>query len=307
MKRSLQPIRRGFTLIELLVVIAIIAILIGLLVPAVQKVREAAARTQCVNNMKQIGLALHSIHDVNKAFPPAFAPGAQSQLTVSGPYKGPYGYTIFHWLLPYVEQNAVWAKLIPTDSNYGGIQYDKVIPVYVCPSDTSVQGGMCQTTYGGANAWGATSYGANYYAFGNPLTPSMEGKNRMSASYPDGLSNSIFFAEVFGTCGFDGNIANMYGSLWADSNSIWRGTFCTNSTGKTPAAAGYPPCNKFQVQPNWRTTCDPSVAQSSHPGGINVLMGDGSVHYVSGNISNALWAAACDPRDGTSADPAYFN
>ena len=94
--------RRGFTLIELLVVIAIIAVLIALLVPAVQKVREAAARTQCQNNLHQIGLAMHAYHDANKAFPPAFSKPAN------------WGWSV--WLLPYVEQAPLFATLDPLNT-----------------------------------------------------------------------------------------------------------------------------------------------------------------------------------------------
>src|SRR5438445_3429025 len=94
---AMPPPRKGLTLIELLVVIAIIAILIGLLVPAVQKVREAAARTQCQNNLHQIGVAMHAYHDANKAFPPAFAKPSN------------WGWSV--WLLPYVEQTPLFNTL----------------------------------------------------------------------------------------------------------------------------------------------------------------------------------------------------
>jgi prepilin-type N-terminal cleavage/methylation domain-containing protein/prepilin-type processing-associated H-X9-DG protein len=308
MRRASQSKRHGFTLIELLVVIAIIAILIGLLVPAVQKVREAAARSQCTNNMKQVGIAVHALHDANKRLPPPMAPSATSRITVAGPYQGPYGYTIFHWMLPYIEQSAVWKALIPSNNNYGGIQYFQVIPTYLCPSEPSTLGGKCQTSYGGANAWGATNYAANYYAFGNPAQGSVSNaSNSIPRSFQDGVSNTLFFTEMYGTCGWSNDINFCYGSLWADSNSVWRGLVCTNTSYKDAAGSGYRPCNIFQVQPNWLTQCDPSRAQSPHPTGINVLMGDGSVHFVSQSVSPAMWAAACDPRDGVNGDSNFSN
>src|SRR5271169_1610027 len=99
--------RRGFTLIELLVVIAIIAILIALLVPAVQKVREAASRTQCANNLKQIGLALHGYQDANKAFPQAYRSLATPDPTAP-PGTGTFGAGAFVLILPYLEQGNVY-------------------------------------------------------------------------------------------------------------------------------------------------------------------------------------------------------
>lgn len=293
--------RLGFTLIELLVVIAIIGILMALLLPAVQKVRDAANVLLCRNNSKQIIYATHNLHNDYNRLPPACAPSAVQQLTVPGPFAGPYGRTVFHWLLPYIEQQNIYSNLDPKQT-YNGLQYYQVIKTYVCPSDESANAGKSSTFYGGAHNWGAGNYGANYYVFGNPNAGNsslrVQGENRMPANFPDGLSNTIFFGEMYATCGWTGDINFMYGSLWADSNSIWRPIFCTNNTSKVPVSAGYPACSLFQVTPNWQTGCDPSRAQTPHISGMNVSMGDSHSRLVRPNISPAVWAALCDPRDG---------
>jgi prepilin-type N-terminal cleavage/methylation domain-containing protein len=308
--------RSGFTLIELLVVIAIIAILIALLVPAVQKVREAAARTQCTNNLKQIALATHGIHDANKAFPPAFAPGVGSSINANAApqYRtansGYYSLTYFHWILPYIEQGNVFSRLQQNDTTYTYLQYNVVIPVFVCPSDPSQINGLCRTTNGGANGWAGSSYGINHYVFGDPVSLTSRGAATMSSSFPDGTSNTVMLGEVYISC-FNGNAAanasTSYGSLWADSNTVWRPYICTNQLGKNGTLAGYPPCLMFQTKPIWggpatgsAPACLTDRAQSGHSTGMHAALCDGSVRFLSGDLSATTWASACDPRDGVT-------
>jgi prepilin-type N-terminal cleavage/methylation domain-containing protein len=289
--------RAGFTLVELLVVIAIIGILIALLLPAVQAAREAGRRTQCANNAHQLVIACHNIHDVYQCLPPLTAPSATSRITLSHPaFNGPYGRTVFHWLMPFIEQGPLFQSLNP-NLTYGGLGYNNVLPYLICPSDPSGTGrGFCRTTYGGANGWAISNYGANYNVFGNAPEGHTQGATTFGQII-DGLSNCVFFGEVYGTCGWSGTTTFMYGSLWADSNSIWRPIICTNTSSKTTSVRAYINCNMFQLQPDWMWGCDPSRPQTGHPSGMNTTLGDGSVKIVKAGTDPVQWARACHPLD----------
>jgi prepilin-type N-terminal cleavage/methylation domain-containing protein len=298
--------RSGFTLIELLVVIAIIGVLVALLLPAVQKVREAANRTRCANNLKQLGLAVQNCHDTYGRLPPlasAFGPlvgewrkyippdppedGYYTEATV-------YGSTVFAHLLPYVEQEPLYSQAVAFSANYvegpentptWGDAHDyfrnTVIPPYHCPSDPSPPNPH----------WAVGNYGANYQVFSlGGGADGWSGAAVIPTSIPDGLSNTIFFAEKYNSCG-DG------GSLWAIGtyNTAWMALFAYGSTG---------PASKFQTTPNpWDRACAHLLAQTPHPGGLMVGLGDGSARGLSPSLSGATWWEACTPADGEVLGP----
>src|SRR5262249_32865787 len=176
MRHRTRPPSAAFTLIELLVVIAVIGVLIALLLPAVQKVREAANRTKCINNEKQIGLACHTCNDTYKVLPPLSArsvsnPGLDwaEPVHIQGPYQGFVGGTVHFFLLPFLEEGDFYkaaANNVQTTVD-GAPAYAHVFKFYLCPSDPSPSGstGLSPAS---SNCCGVTNYGANYLVFGDP-------------------------------------------------------------------------------------------------------------------------------------------
>jgi len=211
-----QKNRRGFTLIELLVVIAIIAVLIALLLPAVQSAREAARRSQCVNNLKQIGLALHNYHSVNEALPPGgqqWSGGTVGGYPSYGWVHGPQNFGMKARILPYMEQQnaynainfavtAIWgtdsaAPYVRTGEFMNSTVMVMKIASFVCPSDGNVPGGV-QPGVSYANNEGLNRYNSGWYSSGPTYYMGDDGalkKTRSFASIQDGTSATAAFSE----------------------------------------------------------------------------------------------------------------
>lgn len=302
MSLRLGRARTGFTLIELLVVIAIIAILIALLVPAVQKVRAAAARSACQNNLKQLGLAVHGYHDVKKNLPRSAGPGYNYN------NSSPNTWSWIAQILPYIEQNVIYeqgniaagppmnaSKLI--DGTYTTAQ---IIPVLICPADyedkkvytdranlgaSQPMGPTCYQGVAGANwAWGD----ARWDPVASPATGSTNGLDagdgiffRTDAigqpsltllSIRDGTSNTFMIGEAIPS--------KNYHCDWAFFNHA------------TATCAIYPNC-KTPTGGEYSLTDWPNVYsfRSYHTAGLQFAMGDASVHFVSDNIDISIYRA----------------
>lgn len=315
--------RPAFTLIELLVVIAIIAILIALLVPAVQKVREAANRTQCINNLRQMGIAAHNYHDSYGSLPPALGYSGQSLAPNAG-----FGNAMFH-MLAFIEQGALYKSTFGTVPGFGGASYyypgtnqayTYSISTLVCPSNPTTTDGT--VTINGVR-WGASCYGFNSLVFTrengirytNPPTPNGQGFNAQGytrfAHITDGTSQTLLIGERYPIC---------TNASWPIGGSVW--AYSALSSPPLPAPmnppvkplypgieisffAAFPggataigPASMFQVRPMpFQGNCDPMRAATPHEA-MSTCMADASVRSISSSISPNTWWYACTPSGG---------
>jgi prepilin-type N-terminal cleavage/methylation domain-containing protein/prepilin-type processing-associated H-X9-DG protein len=332
-----NPVRRGFTLIELLVVIAILGMLIALLLPAVQKVREAAARAQCMNNLKQIGLALHNYHDVYKHFPPGYLDRNTDPNSTPDNDQGPgWGWASF--LLPFLEQQNLFKQInfnqtVGTGSNVAICQQQ--LAIFQCPSDPYQQtfpvydstfstpvAWLAHGNYVGCNGWEECFNGAG----GNPqggagtdgqsgpygpagVGPFYRNSQIRIAAVTDGLSCTLFVGERSGD----------------HSPSTWTGAY---PGGRCPAWMAVQPPSPYSPPPGLPydyadfgealvlahgnathlpsadfPIFDPDTFYSRHtPQGANFLFGDGSVHFLTSSINPATFQALCTIAGGEAAN-----
>ena len=276
---------RAFTLIELLVVIAIIAILIALLVPAVQKVREAAARTQCTNILQQMSLALISCADTYKG---ALPPGIGLYPSPNQSNNNGNGGHFMH-ILPYIEQSPLYKSSLrnpdPDGRNGNNATYSQwtsqvqssKVPIFVCPSDPTDPGnGM--TSYG----YNGQIFRTNYPGWGGNT------KVRFPSGFSDGTSNTAIYTERLMRC----SGAPYNDGYWPD----WGGNIYSNDLGSPTGATALFQTNL--VLNNGRANYNGNLPGTPHGQTIIVGMADGSVRSASAGISGASWWAAFTPASG---------
>jgi prepilin-type N-terminal cleavage/methylation domain-containing protein len=281
-----QRTRSGFTLIELLVVIAIIAVLIGLLLPAVQKVRAAAARLRSSNNLKQIVLGLHGYTNTIGHFPDADA-------NIGGPRPNTSVHTL---LLPYVEQDAVYQSAVTNGvwGNTPAVPAAVTIQVFRSPRDSSATSG----TYTGpdGNVWAFSNYGWNEAVFTNPYVA--WNPRRTFLSVTDGASNTVAFGEQYALCGGTPK-------LWA-YNPPWFEYRASQFHPPTLSSGGMLSWKAPAATPQLTPTvadCDPRNLQALDAGGCLVSLFDGSVRTVGPAVGGNTWYALMWPQDGAVLGP----
>ncbi|HVW00438.1 MAG TPA: DUF1559 domain-containing protein [Planctomycetaceae bacterium] len=324
----MKQLKRAFTLIELLVVIAIIAVLIALLLPAVQQAREAARRSQCKNNLKQLGLAIHNYHDNFNSIPPGWI-GANTSIATPVPMG--WGWNVM--LFPQMDQAPLYGKFVFTaqPTNAGGL-LSTSIPALRCPSDPGSQ------TFTDAN-YGANIARSNYLgvngvlninSYTQPMLAMTSTPGATAASgtntgingggsfgessfhnfrdFSDGLSNTILVGERSSTNAGSGS-EGIGDATWVGP-SLTAGSYSPLTQAMAIADCYYPPYNGVSVGGN--TAVNPLCTSATgfgsyHTGGAQFLMGDGAVRFISNNIQSIQGWTVGSLNNGTYQKLAVIN
>lgn len=331
--------RRGFSIIEVLVVVMIIALLLALFMPAVQQTRSTARVTQCKNNMRQIGLAMHNYHDVHKVLPPGSFNYLGNDIDDfplpdgTTPLKGPARSCWMQQILPYIEQQPLYSQ-IPFDSNTRafdwGTQFGTpiwtIIPLLMCPSDPASPKTITDMARSPDQSEGfhgnfvmcaaSTEFGQSDHKLvdGTGSGDKLDGmfyalSSTKLADVSDGLSNTLMGSELILNQDLPGT-PEMRGNGVRDN----RGRYYNCHRGNAWFSTYYPPNTTVPDKvdyclPNPMAPCEISFrgdkvlyARSYHSGGVNALLSDGSVRFISENISTELYRALGSRAGGEKAE-----